>query len=1172
MSLLRAVTTVLAVAALGSIALLVRVLLGGPVVLTAWLLEVAGAPVTVGLLVDGVRAGLLLLVTGVAAVVAAYSRRNLAGQRRVTRYAALLATVAAGLSLASVAASLPLLLLGWTAAGLAMSMLVAHTGTAPARLAARRVRARLVVGDAALLAGAVVAGVGLGSWDVADLGAAALAAPVPAALVGVLVVVAGAVRSALVPTHRWLAEVAEAPSPVSALLHAGFVNGIGLLALLLWPLIEGNVAARGLALALGAVSVVVATLQMRVRPDVKGRLASSTSSQMGYLAVTFGLGLPAAGLIHLLGHGMWKAGLFLGAGGAVDRARSARAAHASVPQVRRAGAAAVALTVVLLAAWVPVADSASLLSTPAYLLVVAVAALAAAVASSSAAGGVGSLAAVLSGAAAYVVSVRLADHTLESAFGWSTPAWGEPGAGLLAALVAGLLALVAGLWWIDARARRGAFPALVRAVARATVLGPRSSGRVVVPTSAARGGKAAAREVVVEAVEVAQRTVAPSWPLASFVASNPLAVLEHLDFGDALDVAHSTWGSNLGVDAALLRSCIADGVTEHAVLARVAATVAPGPDLMLAGVARERATLVAAALLQEDPSEADIAWARSALGARSFAPARSRTVSSPAEAAADGRPELVGLDERGRQLVSSYAALVYGAPAWPTAVAGVWAAVRADAAHLDRLLGTRGAAALVAALPQDPAEVVSVVAARAGLAAEDLVPAFSRVLARDPGWIAHLAWRARVGLAEGESEVVDLLAARLTLELLVVVAAGREAPLVREVELDLAPTVALLARASGAPLASIVPAAVAGLLDVARSLHEQGVELLRLRVLEESYRAPLVARLAERAAAPGRATGPVQAQVVACIDVRSERLRRNLEALGPWETLGVAGFFGLPLAHVSAAGAVSERLPALLRPQHTVAEQRGSSRTTALVRDAGDAVHAVESALVCPVRPRRGRRVGDRSELVAAHVRPRHLAPRYAVPRARGLRDPWCSSGAPQRPRPSSWRAASTPQARSCAPSACCTPLPWCCSSGMAATRRTTRTWRRTTAVPAAGSPETSARERWHRCSTTPGCAPASRPRASTCPGQRGSGPRCTTPRATSSSCWSRCPTPTRRSSHGCGPTSPPQATSRRSSGRGCFPSPSLPTSRLSGAACRRERSTGRRSAPSGASRATPRS
>ena len=136
MSHLRVLAAALAALALGSIALLLAVLLTGPVGATAASPDVLGATLTLGLAVDGVRAVLLVLVTGVAAVVATYSRRNLAGQQRLGRYAALVGAVVAGLVLAIAAASLPLLLLGWTAAGLAMAGLVAHTGSPAERTAA----------------------------------------------------------------------------------------------------------------------------------------------------------------------------------------------------------------------------------------------------------------------------------------------------------------------------------------------------------------------------------------------------------------------------------------------------------------------------------------------------------------------------------------------------------------------------------------------------------------------------------------------------------------------------------------------------------------------------------------------------------------------------------------------------------------------------------------------------------------------------------------------------------------------------------------------------------------------------------------------------------------------------------------------------------------------------
>jgi uncharacterized protein YbcC (UPF0753/DUF2309 family) len=137
------------------------------------------------------------------------------------------------------------------------------------------------------------------------------------------------------------------------------------------------------------------------------------------------------------------------------------------------------------------------------------------------------------------------------------------------------------------------------------------------------------------------------------------------------------------------------------------------------------------------------------------------------------------------------------------------------------------------------------------------------------------------------------------------------------------------------------------------------VEVLRLAAIEESYRGPLLRSLAARAgdlarhdsslAAPHVGQGGADAQVVACIDVRSERLRRHLEAAGPWETLGAAGFFGLPFRHVGVAGEGSDRLPALLLPTRVVTEQATPAAAPEwLAPDLADGIHALESRPALP--------------------------------------------------------------------------------------------------------------------------------------------------------------------------------------------------------------------------------
>ncbi len=136
------------------------------------------------------------------------------------------------------------------------------------------------------------------------------------------------------------------------------------------------------------------------------------------------------------------------------------------------------------------------------------------------------------------------------------------------------------------------------------------------------------------------------------------------------------------------------------------------------------------------------------------------------------------------------------------------------------------------------------------------------------------------------------------------------------------------------------------LQGVVSEVREAGVERLRLAAWESAVHAPIVSEIAAGARGMLSTSRPTasgaHAQVVTCIDVRSERLRRRLEEVGPWETFGAAGFFGLPLRHVSPTGVVTERCPALIRPGHTVTETGRPGPWSWSTAEGGAALHEVE--------------------------------------------------------------------------------------------------------------------------------------------------------------------------------------------------------------------------------------
>ncbi len=311
-----------AVSALGALLLLIVVGVDGTV--DAVITNSDGAAV-VGLVADRVGAILLLLTSVVGLIVQSFASRSLAGDPRATRFHVLAAVLASSTALVGVAATGSGLVLAWVATSVTLVALLGHKAPWPAAVRAQRLTARsFVVGDVALLLGVIVAMVAVGDIDLRIIGAEAAALDAESVgsvsaltIVAILLVVAGIARSALVPLHAWLPSTLAAPTPVSALLHAGVINGAGVLLIRFSPVFASSVSAMALAFAVGILTALFATAVMLVRTDVKGGLVWSTSGQMGFMVMQLGVGAFAAALFHIVGHALYKAAMFLGAGGAI---------------------------------------------------------------------------------------------------------------------------------------------------------------------------------------------------------------------------------------------------------------------------------------------------------------------------------------------------------------------------------------------------------------------------------------------------------------------------------------------------------------------------------------------------------------------------------------------------------------------------------------------------------------------------------------------------------------------------------------------------------------------------------------------------------------------------------------------------------------------------------------
>lgn len=285
-----------------------------------------GAPGVVlpGLAVTLTGAWVALLVQFLGTVIGVFSSRYLQGEPGQPRYVAALSGVLAAVHLLLLADHWLVLVVAWSAVGMALRHLLCFYADRPfALLAAHKKRLADRLADLLLIAAAALAWQEVGSGSLSDLsrhlegGSPSTALQASAILLAIAVVL----RTALLPVHGWMIQVMEAPTPVSALLHAGVVNLGGFVLIRFAPLFEAAPVARWLLVGVGLATALLSGLAMLTRISIKVRLAWSTVAQMGFMVMECGLGLYSLALLHLIGHSLYKAHTFLASSTAVESTR-----------------------------------------------------------------------------------------------------------------------------------------------------------------------------------------------------------------------------------------------------------------------------------------------------------------------------------------------------------------------------------------------------------------------------------------------------------------------------------------------------------------------------------------------------------------------------------------------------------------------------------------------------------------------------------------------------------------------------------------------------------------------------------------------------------------------------------------------------------------------------------
>ncbi len=282
---------------------------------------------------DALSATMTILVAFIGWIVVRYSRTYLDGEQREGAFHGWMAVTFASVLLLVQAGSLLSLVLAFVAIGFGLRQLLLFY---PERPEAQRAAAKFTLvwaaGDVALVLASILLWI---TFDTSDIAALAASAEGGAGFVKhvaiALLVLTAALKTAAFPLHGWLTEVMEAPTPVSALLHAGIINAGGFLLIRMADLIQSSTAAMAALLILGGFTALFAAAVMLTQSAVKTALAWSTVAQMGFMLLQCGLGLWPLALLHIVAHSLYKAHAFLASGGAVK----------AVLQVRRPGAIAV---------------------------------------------------------------------------------------------------------------------------------------------------------------------------------------------------------------------------------------------------------------------------------------------------------------------------------------------------------------------------------------------------------------------------------------------------------------------------------------------------------------------------------------------------------------------------------------------------------------------------------------------------------------------------------------------------------------------------------------------------------------------------------------------------------------------------------------------------------------
>lgn len=307
----------------------------------------------IGIRFDALSATILLLVCFLGAIILRFSQNYLAGDERQGYFFKWMSITLGSVMASVVAPGLVQFTLAWIATSMGLhKLLLYYPDRKGTLLSARKKFIVSRLGDFCL----IVAFIGIYTiYGVQDFGnlftvtqeqGGSLANH---SWIGWLIILGALLKSAQFPFHTWLPDTMGAPTPVSALMHAGIINGGGYLVVRLSPVLVNTPGALHLLALFGALTAVYASMVMLTQTSVKRSLAYSTIAQMGFMLLQCGLGAFHLAVLHIVAHSLYKGHAFLSSGSAVATAKQLNAdpKYVKLPQSRIWFAVGTAVSIVV---------------------------------------------------------------------------------------------------------------------------------------------------------------------------------------------------------------------------------------------------------------------------------------------------------------------------------------------------------------------------------------------------------------------------------------------------------------------------------------------------------------------------------------------------------------------------------------------------------------------------------------------------------------------------------------------------------------------------------------------------------------------------------------------------------------------------------------------------------